>query len=66
MFDDCIIMAGGSGTRLYPSDGRVIIIAGNGHQVDISRITALGFLPKISLPEGIRLAYRDFVDQQSR
>jgi GDP-L-fucose synthase len=29
--------------------------------LDISRITALGFSPKISLSEGIKLAYRDFV-----
>jgi len=30
--------------------------------LDISRITALGFSPKISLGEGIRLAYRDFIN----
>jgi GDP-L-fucose synthase len=31
--------------------------------LDVSRITALGFSPKISLVEGIRFAYKDFVDQ---
>jgi GDP-L-fucose synthase len=31
--------------------------------LDISRITALGFLPKINLIEGIGLAYRDFVSR---
>jgi len=30
--------------------------------LDISRITALGFSPKTGLPEGIRLAYKDFVN----
>ena len=30
--------------------------------LDISRITALGFSPKISLTEGIKLAYRDFIN----
>lgn len=29
--------------------------------LDISRITALGFLPKIDLTNGIKLAYKDFV-----
>jgi len=30
--------------------------------LDISRITALGFSPKTSLTEGIRLAYEDFIN----
>ena len=30
--------------------------------LDISRITALGFSPKTSLTEGIKLAYKDFVN----
>jgi GDP-L-fucose synthase len=30
--------------------------------LDISRITALGFSPKINLDEGIKLAYRDFIN----
>jgi GDP-L-fucose synthase len=29
--------------------------------LDVSRISALGFLPKISLDDGIRLAYKDFL-----
>ena len=30
--------------------------------LDISRIAALGFSPKTGLDEGIRLAYRDFIN----
>jgi len=33
--------------------------------LDISRITALGFSPKTNLTEGIKLAYKDFVDNYS-
>jgi len=34
--------------------------------MDSSRITALGFLPKTGLTEGIKLAYRDFVSSISK
>ena len=30
--------------------------------LDVSRITALGFSPQINLPEGIKLAYKDFIN----
>ena len=33
--------------------------------LDVSRITALGFSPKTSLTEGIKLAYKDFVNNYS-
>jgi len=33
--------------------------------LDISRITALGFSPKTNLTEGIKLAYKDFVNNYS-
>jgi len=34
--------------------------------LDISRITALGFSPRVELTEGIRLAYRDFINSYNK